>query len=470
MSPSLEQYWLRRARFLTQALILSGTLNIGLLTAAVYSLLKERWTTISYEVPQETKVQFSNEQVLRAYSKASFQDLLVRLESEDLVEDGYSKRDLALACLFAFHHFNVEKALGGSFLQKRIIAFRSATEEEMVELVAFVGLKKEQFEALIQFARREKWPFTSKGVFFELSRSSPPYDSGLLEAFYCTAEFHSLSSLVQKRAPGLDPLILVHMLKEGSWDQLKKFSDRLRVLQCYTEDFFREFLVSYALEMHSKIAAVLLIEQELDYAFHRLEDAQLMALLDLLKEKKEKIKPFALRLLTSSRSDDLRKKAADFLYTLEVGVPPTIYSYAEALQQFCPMEAPVPQTEPLPVAALETKELKKAAVHVVQPGDSLWKIAHKYGVKIETLKKVNHLESDSLRLGKELLLEGVETVSLSVVKEEKKKAIHVVQEGDSLWKIAKKYKVGIDAIRQLNHLESDFLRLGKELQIPESKS
>jgi LysM repeat protein len=43
---------------------------------------------------------------------------------------------------------------------------------------------------------------------------------------------------------------------------------------------------------------------------------------------------------------------------------------------------------------------------------------------------------------------------------------HTVQSGMNLWKIARKYKVSIDALKKANRLETDKLRPCKELIIP----
>ncbi|MBS0627987.1 MAG: hypothetical protein JSS09_07235, partial [Verrucomicrobia bacterium] len=198
MDKSLEQHWMQRARFLTQALILSGTLNIGFLSTCIYFVLKDKQAAISYEIPAEVKKQFTNEQVLRAYSQASFQDLLLRLESKEKMEEGCVRRDFALACLVAFHNFPVEKVLGEAFLQKRVTSFHLKEGGSPIEMTLYVGLKDEHFEALLQFAKTEKWPLTSKGLFLNICQNPFPCDPTLLDAFYCTPEFHAIYSLLQK--------------------------------------------------------------------------------------------------------------------------------------------------------------------------------------------------------------------------------------------------------------------------------
>ncbi len=406
MNHSIEKHWMLRARFLTQLLILSGTLNIGFLGAFLYGVWKENFASISYEVPADNRRVLTNEQVLRAYSRASFQDLLIRLESKEMVEDGYLKRDLALASLVAFHHFHIEKALGGILLQKRLIAFHSDIDGELVDLIAFAALKEEHFEAILHFAKTEKWPITTKGIFAKVLSQRPLYDPSLLEAFYCTKEFRGLYSLMQKKLPGLQSFQLLSLLTDGSWEQLEGFSTKLRVLQCYTEETYLAFLTSYALESRSKAAADLLLEYEPEYVLKRFNDAGLISFLDVFANNNEKLSPFAKKLLVSQRSDELRKKAASILYAAEEAPFPESYDYLETLHHFFADRVPKPEAAPT-VKVIEIREqprapMVKKVMHKVQSGESLWKIARKYKVSINSIVQLNHLESDRLRIGKEL--------------------------------------------------------------------
>jgi membrane-bound lytic murein transglycosylase D len=45
------------------------------------------------------------------------------------------------------------------------------------------------------------------------------------------------------------------------------------------------------------------------------------------------------------------------------------------------------------------------APHIVRNGDTLWKIAQRYGKTVESLRKANHLPDNKLRLGQELVVE-----------------------------------------------------------------
>jgi hypothetical protein len=432
MTPSFEQYWMQRARFLTQALIISGTLNIGLIATFIYFTLKEKQSVVSFEakIPKDPhNHQFTNEQILRTYSQASFQDLLLRLENKDLVEEGYLKRDLALACLVAFHHFNLEKALGGALLQKRLIAFRNPQGDEMIELMAFPGLIDDHFQAVLSYAKTEKWPYTTKGLFFEIKRNRLPYDASLLETFYLTSEFHTLYALLNKNNLNIEKTQLLALLMEGSWEKFKGFTDRVRLTQSYTIETCRDFLVTYLFDFHSKIAADCLFKQEIEYVVKRFDDQQLLTFLDLNAEKKQELEKLAKELLLSPRSDLVRQRAASILYSLSHEMMPQPYDYLTVLKRFCPEMVPQP--------------VLKAQEALAQSKDAVKVIATTVASK----------ENPSV-----------------VVEKTKGKRIHKVQDGESLWKISRKYNVSIEAIMKVNHLDSDRLRPGKELQIPDSKN
>ncbi|MFZ0566133.1 MAG: LysM peptidoglycan-binding domain-containing protein, partial [Chlamydiales bacterium] len=46
--------------------------------------------------------------------------------------------------------------------------------------------------------------------------------------------------------------------------------------------------------------------------------------------------------------------------------------------------------------------------------------------------------------------------------------VHLIQPGESLWLIARKYSVSIDALIEFNHLPSTVIRPGQTLKIPPS--
>ncbi|MCG9577747.1 N-acetylmuramoyl-L-alanine amidase [Vibrio tubiashii] len=103
---------------------------------------------------------------------------------------------------------------------------------------------------------------------------------------------------------------------------------------------------------------------------------------------------------------------------------------------------------------VETKTL----THVVQRGEYLGKIAEKYKVSVAAIKKENKLKSDTLKLGQKLKI----TVSMKDQPLRK----HTVKRGEFLGKIASKYQVSVNNIRKANNLRSDQLAVGQVLIIP----
>lgn len=52
-----------------------------------------------------------------------------------------------------------------------------------------------------------------------------------------------------------------------------------------------------------------------------------------------------------------------------------------------------------------TSLMAAQTTYTVKSGDSLWAIAKKYGTTVETIKKTNHLSSDMLKIGTQLIVQ-----------------------------------------------------------------
>ncbi|MCC5519786.1 LysM peptidoglycan-binding domain-containing protein [Vibrio splendidus] len=100
----------------------------------------------------------------------------------------------------------------------------------------------------------------------------------------------------------------------------------------------------------------------------------------------------------------------------------------------------------------------KAITHTVKSGEYLGKIASRYKVSVADIKRENRLKSETLRVGQKLRI----TVEVKDVPLRK----HKVARGDYLGKIASKYGVSVNSIRQANKLRSDSLAVGQVLIIP----
>lgn len=100
--------------------------------------------------------------------------------------------------------------------------------------------------------------------------------------------------------------------------------------------------------------------------------------------------------------------------------------------------------------------------YVVKKGDTLYLISKTYGVPINDIKYANNLTSDILTIGQVLTI----PTSFSEESSNNISNLYVVQKGDSLWSIANRYGVSINSIRMMNNLTSDLLTIGQTLIIP----
>ncbi len=106
--------------------------------------------------------------------------------------------------------------------------------------------------------------------------------------------------------------------------------------------------------------------------------------------------------------------------------------------------------------------------HTVKKGETLASIAQKYHVDTKSLQRENRLQTPQLRVGQVLVVP-----SSTVAKSGEKKSPHLtatytVKKGDSLSCIAKKHGMTVAQLKQLNHLKSPKLSVGKRLLVKKS--
>ena len=103
--------------------------------------------------------------------------------------------------------------------------------------------------------------------------------------------------------------------------------------------------------------------------------------------------------------------------------------------------------------------------YTVKAGDSLWKIANQFGLTVAELKNLNGLNSDNLSVGQVLKVSNSNGSSNN-----NSNNTYTVKAGDSLWNIANKYGVTVNELKSLNNLTNDSLSIGQVLKIPSSSS
>jgi membrane-bound lytic murein transglycosylase D len=130
------------------------------------------------------------------------------------------------------------------------------------------------------------------------------------------------------------------------------------------------------------------------------------------------------------------------------------------------------------LADLPPKDRLRWARHHVRQGDTLGHIANRYGISISALQQSNHLRGNLIHVGQDLVVPlssrntARQVASLPRAPKEsdtagnRKRLVHTVQRGDTLWQISRQYRVGVRQLASWNGLHlSDTLRLGRGLVI-----
>ena len=94
----------------------------------------------------------------------------------------------------------------------------------------------------------------------------------------------------------------------------------------------------------------------------------------------------------------------------------------------------------------------------VRQGDSLSVIARRFGMSVRQLKNLNDLSGSLIRVGQRLRVNR-DVTPVGAVK------WYRVRPGDSLWSIAKRFRVTVRDLKMLNNLRSSLIQAGRMLMI-----
>lgn len=118
--------------------------------------------------------------------------------------------------------------------------------------------------------------------------------------------------------------------------------------------------------------------------------------------------------------------------------------------------------------------------YIVKKGDTLYSISRKYQITVPELRAANNLsENDVLKAGAKLVIpaadiENAAALSASKTSDYKKDssrtsatAAYVVQKGDTLYGIARKYNIKLNELLSLNNLDnSSTIKIGQKILVP----
>lgn len=122
------------------------------------------------------------------------------------------------------------------------------------------------------------------------------------------------------------------------------------------------------------------------------------------------------------------------------------------------------------VAAQTPVSSQSGTQHLVQSGETLYSISRKYGISVDAISKANPILSEGLKSGQTIVIPGASkaVVSTSVPVANSKKDLaqtHEVQPGETKFSIAKKYGISVAELEKQNPFIKPGLPAGATLKI-----
>jgi len=136
---------------------------------------------------------------------------------------------------------------------------------------------------------------------------------------------------------------------------------------------------------------------------------------------------------------------------------------AEAQATVTPVPTAVPASE-----AAETPADTEGVTYIVRWGDTLFSIAQMYGTTVDAIKAANGLTDDFIIVGQELIIPVDASVPPETMPPSPGgQTIHIVQPGENLFRISLRYGTTVEAIARANNIMNPwFIYVGQELVIP----
>ncbi len=115
--------------------------------------------------------------------------------------------------------------------------------------------------------------------------------------------------------------------------------------------------------------------------------------------------------------------------------------------------------------------------YTVKSGDSLWKIAKNFNISLSDLLSANHLRENAIiKPGDILIIPGDSDEGMGGSWDENTNPknnhfVYIVEKGDTLWSIARKYNVRVSTLASYNGIsEHSVLPIGKKILVPSKSS
>jgi membrane-bound lytic murein transglycosylase D len=123
---------------------------------------------------------------------------------------------------------------------------------------------------------------------------------------------------------------------------------------------------------------------------------------------------------------------------------------------------PVKPAQPERPAPARPADTGNDRTHTVAPGETLYGISRQYGISLESLREANQLGNAPISVGQVLRIPTAETPKPATPAEPK---FHDVQPGETAYSIARKYGISLDDLQRWNNLPDFVMRTGMRLRV-----
>lgn len=151
-------------------------------------------------------------------------------------------------------------------------------------------------------------------------------------------------------------------------------------------------------------------------------------------------------------TDTYKVVAGDTLYSIANKLDTSV-SELKKINNLTSNTLSIGQTLKIPTKVVDIGDTE---LYQVKSGDTLYSIAKKYNISVNELKTLNNLTNNDLAVSQLLNVPS----GLSLVNS------YVVEKGDTLYSIAKKFDISVNKLKEYNNLSNNLLSVGQKLLIP----
>jgi LysM repeat protein len=113
---------------------------------------------------------------------------------------------------------------------------------------------------------------------------------------------------------------------------------------------------------------------------------------------------------------------------------------------------------------LEEKKSELSFFHTVQAGETLYGIAKKYNVKVEALQFLNAMKNNNIEIGQKLIV-NPNLPSADTKEPQPVPGYHIVRHGETLFAISKMYNISVSDLKAINTIENNDIKIDQRLII-----